>query len=271
MHRLLNFWFFLTVCAPCLLMAQLDSAPLVEGVGVEEHLDQFVDSDLELVNAAGAKVKMGDYLDQGLPIVIAPVYYNCPNLCTLVLNGVRDLIDELDLELGRDYRVLNVSFDPENTPELARAKAESYYASLSGPEKDPRYWNFLTGDRASVARLMDQIGFRYKKVEEQFSHASVLVLLSPRGRITRYVYGVTYPPRQVRLALVEAADGKVGSTIDKLLIYCFKYDALAGKYVPYAWGIMRIGGMLTLLVMAMTLLFLWKRERSNKRRLGQNV
>ena len=263
----LSVWFVLSSC----LLGQTDTVPLIENVGVDEHLGERIDLSLTFTDSSGTKKTLGEIVQGDKPTILAPVYYSCPRMCTLTLNGVKDLVDGLALTLGQDYRVVAVSFDPENTPELAQAKADNYRNALQKPEAAKEHWHFLTGDQANISALMDRIGFRYKKVNGQYSHVSVLVLLSPDGAITRYIYGLEYPPREVRLSLVEAADGKVGSTIDKILIYCFKYDALAGKYVPYAWGIMRIGALLTLAAVVTAGFFLWRKELLEIWRLRHNV
>jgi len=265
-----TFLLVLILCAPLSLSAQLDTKPLIEDVGIEEHLGETIDLDLAFRDRNGNRVTLGELMNDEKPTVFAPVYYTCPNLCTLILDGSRDLINELDLQLGVDYRVINVSFSPENTPELARQKAENYIETLD--DKRPAdHWYFLTGEEPQIVAFMDAIGFRYKKIEDLYSHTSVLVLASPKGKITRYVYGVDYDPKTVRMGLIEAADGKVGSTLDRILIYCFKYDPLAGKYVPYAWGIMRIGAAASMLVLAALVIVLWRSELLRKRRLEHHV
>ncbi len=258
-------------CITQMLFAQLDTKPLIEEVGVDEHLGEVIDLNLTFVDETGKTVALRDLIKGDMPVVIAPVYYSCPNLCTLVLNGVRDLINETSLKLGEQYRVINISIDPENTPELAAEKAANYYETLNDPESGKAEWHYLTGTEENIVRVMDQIGFRYKKANDQYSHASVIVLASPKGLITRYIYGVQYNARDFRLAMVEASAGKVGSTLDKVLIYCFKYDPLAGKYVPVAQRIMKIGALITLLLLAGFVTFLWSRELLIKRRLGQHV
>ncbi|MDJ0835098.1 MAG: SCO family protein [Acidobacteriota bacterium] len=250
--------------------AQLDTKPLIEDVGIDEHLGELVDLELEFTDRNGKQVRLAELLEDEKPTIFAPVYYTCPSLCTLILDGQRDLINELELQLGVDYRVVNISFNPENTPELARDKANNYIATL----RDPRpadHWYFLTGKAGHIQRFMNAVGFRYKKIDELYSHASVLVLTSPKGKITRYIYGVQFDPKTVRMALIEASDGKVGSTLERMLIYCFKYDPLAGKYVPWAWGFMRIGAAASALTLLVLVVILWKAESTRKRRLGQDV
>ncbi len=250
------------------LFAQLDTKPLISDVGVDEKLGQHINLAQTFTDRHGNPVKLSEIFADGKPVIIAPVYYSCPQLCTLVLNGVRDLINEMELTLGEDYRVVNICIDPENTPQMAADKAANYFATLARPEPAEKNWFYLTGKSQVVENAMDQIGFRYKKVDEQYSHTSVIVLVSPEGVITRYVYGVSYPAKDVRLGLVEAADGKVGRTLDKVLIYCFKYDPLAGKYVKDAMNLMRLGGGLSLLLMVVIGFFLWRSELLNKTEAG---
>jgi protein SCO1/2 len=270
MHKIFA---LMLACVPYMVRAQIDAKGLVEDVGLDEHLGQDLDLDLVFVNRAGENVRLGDLINGDMPTIIAPVYYSCPGLCTLVLNGVRDSIRDVDLQLGVDYQVVNVSFDPTNTPAMASAKADNYYKTLSPANQRAArlHWYFLTGDQERIAPLMDRLGFRYKKANGVYSHASVLAMISPEGKITRYIAGVTFPPQDVKLALLEASGGKVGSPIDKILTYCFRYDPLAGKYVPWAWGIMRIGGAVTLLVLGIGAVLLRKSELVRKRRLEQNV
>lgn len=255
------------ICALSLnVFANIDSVePLIDGVGVTEKLGSRVTKDLVFNDQDGRQVSLQDILDKGKPVVLAPVYYTCPGMCTLVLNGVLDLINNMTLDLGEEYIVVNVSFDTRNTAELAKAKAEKYYGALKNAEH-AREWYFLTGTQQAVDTLMDEVGFHYKAIEDQFSHPSVLVLLEKNGTINRYVYGVTYPAKDVRLALVEASWGKIGNTFDQVLIYCFRYDPKAGKYVPVAQNIMKAGGALTIFVMAITGFFLWRKELPHMRR-----
>lgn len=258
-------------------MAQLSAKPLVEDVGIDEHLGEMIDLDLTFVNREGDTLKLRDLIDGTLPVAIAPVYYNCPGMCTLVLSSTSDLIGKLDLDLGTEYLILNVSFDPTDTPALAKAKSESYYTTLAEPhqERARKGWYFLSGGQEQITALMDQIGFRYKKVNDQYSHSSALVMISPKGKITRYIAGVTFPPFDAKLALLEASGGKVGSPIDTFLTYCFRYNPTKGKYTSLAFTVLRTGGALSLVLLIAVVLrsagfFAWISHRK-QRRLRQDV
>lgn len=254
--------------------AQLDTTGLVEGVGVDQKLGDRVELTLSFEDSQGNTVLLRDLLRGDVPVLFAPVYYNCPSLCSLTLNTVTDGINELEangLRLGEDFRVLHVSINPDDTPETARAKKANYVTGLNNSGDGARDWHFLSGKQPEITKLMDQIGFRYKKVGEEYSHASAVVLLSPRGTITRYFLGMKLPGEELKRALVDASQGKVGSAIDKIYNFCFRYDPLAGKYTADAQNLMRAGGLLTIVAMAIGGFLLWKRELLNRRRVEQDV
>lgn len=244
-----------------------DTRPIISEVGVDEKRGETIDLSLTFKDRHGNDVRLKEIVKGDVPVILAPIYYNCPSLCTMVLNGASDVIDEMALRIGKDYRVINVSFDPSDTPTLAAAKSANYLNALETKENVETNWYWLTGSEPAIAELMDQIGFRYKKIDQDYSHTSTLVVLSPKGMISQYFYGVAYPARDVRFALVDAAEGRVGTTMDQILMYCFRFDPKAGKYVPYAWGIMRVGGVLTLIGMSIVGFFLWKLEFTERRRL----
>lgn len=253
-------------------MGQTGAAELIQDVGVEQKLGAEIPRDLTFTDRHGKPVNLGQLID-GKVTILVPVYYSCPGLCTSVLGSVSQIIDKVSLDLGKDFQVVNVSFDPTNTPELAEAKAANYRATLSEKRREAAAtdWHFLTGTQENITTLMNQIGFHYKKVGEEYSHGAALVVLTPEGRIARYLTGIGISPKDARFALVEASGGKVGDPIDLVFSYCYRYDPRAGKYVPLAWRIMRIGCLLALAAMLIGGFFLWKSEFVKKRRLEHNV
>jgi protein SCO1 len=227
-------------------------------VRIEQKLDQQLPLDLVFRDEAGQQVKLGQYFGKK-PVVLALVYYDCPMLCTQVLNGMVTSFRVLPFQIGNEFDVVTVSFDPRETSTLATAKKKVYINYL--PEKmragASNGWHFLTGDPASIAQLTETIGFhyRYDEATKQFAHASAIMLTTPQGRLSRYFYGIDYPARDLRLGLIESSANKIGSPVDQLLLYCYHYDPATGKYGAAVMKVMRIAGVLTMLgILAMLLL-----------------
>lgn len=256
-----------------LALAQVGAAPLIEDVGVDQNLGVDIRGDLAFTDRFGKEVALNEFMGGEMPSILVPVYYSCPGLCTAVLSTVTNIIRNMSLELGTDYRVINVSFDPDNDAELANEKASNYRSDLAKNDQvaAKQAWHFLTGTQQNITLLMNQIGFRYKKVGMEYSHPAALVVLTPQGKVARYLTGIGMSPGDTKLAVMEASGGKVGSPIDLVFSYCFRYDPRAGKYVPLAWRIMRIGCLLVLVAMSVAGYFLWKSELVRKRRLEHNV
>jgi protein SCO1 len=231
---------------------------LADAVGIEQRLGAEVPLDLELVAQDGRTVRLGDALG-GKPAVLALVYYACPMLCTLVLNGTLRAVNAMRLELGSDYRVLAVTIDPAETPELAAAKQRAYLPRLlrSAP---PDAWPFFTGQAGPLA---ESVGFRYAfdPKSGQYAHAGGLVVLTPEGRVSRYLYGVEYSARDLQLALIEAADGRIGGLAAQLLALCYAWDPAAGRYTMAALTAVRGGGVLTVLSLGACIGWWLRRER----------
>jgi protein SCO1/2 len=183
-------------------------------------------------------------------------------LCTLTLNGLVSALKAVSFDVGNQFNVVTVSFNPAETPSLAAAKKQTYLKSYARAGAD-KGWHFLTGDDANIKRLVDAVGFRYRWVAEQkqFAHAAGITLLTPSGKIARYFFGVEYAPRDLRLGLVEASQERIGSPVDQLLLYCFHYDPVTGKYGAVVMNIVRLGGAMTVLVLGGALLVMWRRER----------
>ncbi len=232
----------------------------LEGVGIEQHLDGQVPLDLAFRDESGRTVRLAD-LVRGKAIVLNLVYYKCPMLCTLVVNGLLSSFRALSFEVGREFDVITVSIDPRETAELAAAKRQSVLREYgrAGAELG---WHFLTGDGEAVRRLTDAVGFHYAYDPETdtFAHASGVMVLTPRGRLSRYFYGVEYAPRDMRLALVEASENRIGSVADQVLLFCYHYDPRTGRYSAATLDLVRAGGVLTVLSIAAYVLAAWRRE-----------
>jgi protein SCO1 len=229
-------------------------------LSIDERLGERVSADIPLVATDGRAVTLGDYLRDDRPLVLAFVYHDCPMLCSLVLTGLTRSMQQATLDLGGDYEVLAVSIDPRDTPEQAAA-ARARFAAPFG--EAAASYHFLTGTDEAVRQLAEEVGFRYRWVEQtqEYAHTAVLVFLSPTGVVTRYLYGIEFAPRDFRTALVEAGEGRVGTLMDQLFLYCFNYDPQAGGYALVATRVMKLGGLLTLLVLGGLLLLFWRRER----------
>lgn len=257
-------WSVAVLCAwPLTVHAQLNTLPAeLRDIGVTERLAESVPLDLVMADETGAAVTLGTYFASGRPVILVPVYYGCPMLCGLILNGVSDAMRQLTWKPGRDYTVVTFSFDPSEGPDLAVAKKRRYIEPFGEPSVADG-WHFLTGDSAAVATLTKAIGFGFKWNEEsqEFMHTASIVFISPNGRISRYLYGAQFSELDMRNALFDAADGKIGSVIDRAILFCYTYDPDSRSYVPYAMNIMKLGGLLTLLILGSFLGILWYRER----------
>jgi len=214
-------------------------------VGLDQKLDAQIPLDLKFTDEQGREVTLGS-LFGSRPVVLALVYYECPMLCTEVLNGLVASLETLSFDAGRDFDILVVSFDPGETPALAAQKKEMYLKRYGRPGAESGM-HFLTGREDAIHALTNAVGFKYKydPSTDQFAHTAVLTVLTPAGHVSRYLYGIEYPARDVRLALVEAADGKIGSAVDKVLLYCYHYDPETGKYGLAIMNVVRLGGIMT--------------------------
>jgi protein SCO1/2 len=250
--------------APAVAQDRIEPVPkALERVGVTEKLDAPLPLELTFKDDRGRDVTLGSYFRPGHPVLLTLNYYRCPMLCTLELNGLVDAMKGLTWSPGDEFTVVTVSFDPRETTTLARAKKLSYLESLGKPEAETG-WHFLTGSAASIDALTRAVGFstEYDAQTDQYGHAAVVVVATPDGRVGRYLYGVRFDPETVKLALLEASKGKIGSTWDRFILYCYHYDAGQGKYSVAALSLVRIGGALTVLVLASVIGGYWIRERT---------
>lgn len=256
------------ILAPAAAVGQVNALPAeLRGVGLNERLGESIPMELTLRNEAGEAVRLGSYFETGKPVILVPVYYGCPMLCGLILNGVHDAVKELEWTLGDDYHIVTFSFDPKETSTLALAKKNRYIKENS--EDDIQNgWHFLTADSLTIQNLTSSIGFSFKWSDEsqEYLHTANIVFLSPKGRITRYLYGAQFSNIDMKNALFDAADGKIGTVIDRAILYCYTYDPDSRSYVPTAVNIMKLGGLLTLILLGSLLGILWYREHSRKQK-----
>ena len=225
----------------------------LEGVGIDQLLGGKIDLDLPFKNEEGQVVTLRSYFDGKHPVILSPVYFTCPGLCNFHLNGLTDALKvmEKDWSVGGKFQVVSVSFDSKETPENAKTKKETYMKIYDRPNTE-KSWHFLTGDEASVQALTKSLGFKFKWDEagKEWAHASAAIIISPDGTISRYLPGIMFNPQDIKLAVIEAGDGKIGSVVDSLIMYCFKYDPHQSKYTLYAFNVVKAGGALMVLVQA---------------------
>jgi protein SCO1/2 len=234
----------------------------LEGVGIDQRLDQMLPLDLMFRDEAGREVPLSTFFRSGKPVLLALVYYRCPMLCTQILSGLGASLKTMSLNPGRDFEVVSVSFDAKDTPETAAARKQTYLKRYNRPDTANGF-HFLTGDETSIQALTAAVGFRYKydAATDQFAHASGIMIATPEGRLSRYFYGVEYAPRDVRLGLVEASRNKIGNPVDQILLFCFHYDPLTGKYGATAMNLLRISGAAFVLIGGAILLAMLRREK----------
>jgi protein SCO1/2 len=238
-----------------------NSTEVLKKVNIEQRLNSQIPLDLKFRDEAGREVRLGDYFHEGKPVVITLVYYECPMLCNQVLNGAVGTFQAMSFTPGREFEVVTVSFDEREGPELAAKKKDTYLKRYrrEGAEAG---WHFLTGDKAAIDALAQSVGFHYvwDEQSQQFAHASALMVATPEGRLSHYFYGIEYSPKDLRLALVEASEGKIGSPVDSLILYCYHYDPASGKFAP-VMGVLRGAGVLTVFGLVALLLYLRRKTR----------
>lgn len=236
------------------------------GVDVHEKLGEALSLNLSFKDSLGREVMLRDYFDGKLPVIVTLNYSDCPMLCSLILNGLVTGLKKIDLDLGKDFRIVTISLNPKETPSRARGTQQRYLAAYGRPESRDG-WAFLTGSERNIKAVADSMGFEYGYNEErdEYVHPSAFAIAMPNGNIARYIYGIEYLPDTVRLSLVEASEGKVGTTLDRILLYCFHYDETEGRYAPVAMNIMRLTGGLGAVLLAGFLLLLWRAELRKKK------
>ena len=233
-------------------------------VGLEEKLGQELPSNVKLRDEDGKKVFIEDFLKNNTkkPLILVPSYYTCPRLCNFLFKGLQEIIQKSfsnNMKLGRDYKMLSLSLLPENNSKIAKKKGEEVRAALAKQKVTAEDWNFWGGSETNVHKIMNSVGYHYHRdphSSKDISHTAAIIIISPNGKIMRYLYGIKFSERDFRLALVEASNGRLGSTTEKILLFCFRYDSTQGKYTPFAWAFVRIGAGLTLCLILGFWLFL---------------
>ena len=223
--------------------------PGLANVGIEQHLNEQIPPDLTFRDESGKTVRLGDYFGKR-PMILNLVYYNCPMLCGEVLSGLTSTLRVLKFDLGREFEVITVSFDPRETPQIAAEKKKQYLERY-GRKGAEQGWHFLTGQQDAIAALTKSAGFQYEydAKTNQFAHTTAIMVLTPKGKIAQYYYGVEYAPKDLRLGLIEASQNKIGNLVDQVLLYCYHYDPATGKYGAVIMRVVRLAGLATILLL----------------------
>lgn len=257
----------LLACAAQPAWGQAADQPVreLEGVGITEHLGEPIPLVLPFNDAEGNRVHLGDYFDGERPVILTLNYFKCPMLCGLMLSGLADGLSELNWTPGKEFEVVTVSINPLEKPVLARQNKQGY-VKLVGKPGIAKGWHFLTGDQDEITALADAVGFHYVLNPDtgEFLHQAAIFAITPEGRISDYLYGVEYTATDLKLALSNAAKGRIGNTVERIFLTCYSYDPASGSYVLQALGIMRLAGILTVLVLAIALGGFWLRERARR-------
>lgn len=234
--------------------------PAAEGVKVVENLGGNVDLDLTFTDETGQRVPLRKYFQQGRPVILDLVYYRCPTLCNLILNGQTQVMREIPWTPGKEYEIVTISIDPRERPEVARDKKATHLNAYGKPAPG---WHFLTDPDGNAKKLAEQVGYhyRYDKFQDQYVHPASIQILTPSGKVARYLYGIRFRARDVRFALAEASEGRMTLTIDKLLLLCYHYDPEANSYVMFATNFMKFGGVLSVLLLGFFILRVSRLER----------
>lgn len=263
--RMLCLWVSLLVCPGVALAVPGENPKSLQGLDVQEHLNDPLPLDLKFTDDAGQVVRLGDYFAADKPVILSLNYSNCPMLCRLQLNGLVETLSEMPWTAGEEFQVVSVSIDPLEPPARAKQTKEKYLQRYDRAGSGDG-WHFLVGEEEAIQTLAAATGFEYRYLPDrkEYVHPAVFMVCTPDGRISRYLYGVTFDPQTIRLSLVEASEGKVGSTLDKFLLFCFHYDETEGRYGPMARNQMKIGGGITVALLLLGLIPYWLRSRKSK-------
>ena len=236
----------------------------VKNIGFKEVLSSKIDTTSTFLDQDGNEHSLDFYLEDGKPLIISMVYFNCPRVCTFATDGVLEVINVLEsLKLGDDFKLLTISFNPEESTDVSSKKSDLYKSKLSKLHENKNGWTFLTGTEENILKLTNSMGYRFMKDGKEFAHPSGLIIVTPEGKISRYLYGIQHNVKDLKLSLVEAADGKIGSShaLNKVLLFCYQFDPIGKRYALKALNIVKVSGMITLAVLVTFLGVMWKRNR----------
>ena len=230
-----------------LLLQQTPADSVITSIGIDQKLGMQIEKDIPFRDERGQAVRLGDFFGNK-PVILTPVYYECPMLCSMQLNGLVRALRVMPFAAGKEFEIITFSIDPAETPELAASKKQHYVRDYGKPSAEAG-WHFLAGDEESIRRLTDAIGFRYMYDApiDQWAHASAIVVLTPDGRVSQYFYGIEHDPGDLKYSLIEASGGKIGSFIDHALLFCYRYNPSTGKYSLAIMQVVRLGGVATVL------------------------
>lgn len=233
----------------------------LEELTIDEHIGEMLPLDVVLTDHDGKQVKLGDYFGKGRPVILNLGYYGCPMLCGLVINGLNQGLKGLDYTAGTEFDVVTVSIDPKEDTALAREKRANVLEEL-GREGAEKGWFFHTANEAEIKRLTKAVGFGYRWDEKgkQWAHGAVIMIATPEGKLARYLYGIEFKPNDLKLAVLDASEGRIGGVAEKFLMFCYQYDANAGGYVLFARNMMKLGGVVTLVTLGTFLAVMWRRS-----------
>ena len=240
--------------------SQTDAANLKD-IGIDQHLDTQIPLNLQFKDENGATVSLGDYFKKGRPVILTFVYYQCPMLCSEVMNGLNSAMQVMKFSAGQEYEVVTVSIDPRDTPEMAKEKKASYLKEYNRPGAEDG-WHFLTGNPDGVAALAKVSGWKYRwdPKLQQFVHAAGIMIVTPQGKLAQYYYGIEYSPKDLRLGLIEASQDRIGNLVDQVVLYCYHYDPHTGKYDAVIANILRVAGAATVMLLGGFIVLMFRRD-----------
>lgn len=238
---------------------------VLKDIGIDENLGDKIDLNLTFTDDHGDKVKLGDYFNAPKPVFMMLIYYACPTLCNTHLNSLMETFRNSQMEIGKDYELVAISIDPDESHKLAAKKKESYVKEYGKPESASG-WHFLTGDEENIKKIASQVGFKYAwdHQQRQWAHAAAAYVLTPEGKLSYYHYGIAIEPKVLRLSLVEASENKIGNVLDRMVLFCLQYDPDKKTYAFYAFNIMRVGAILMALFLGIFLFRFWRKENKKK-------